>query len=139
MAASSAADFGLRRSRCAVGRLSVGERQRVEILKALYRDARILILDEPTAVLTPQEASRCSPPARKWWPQGLAIVFISHKLGEVLAIADRVVVLRAATCDAAGADARRCWPPPWWGARCRRAAARAPGERRRGRAAPRWQ
>ncbi len=77
-----------------VGRLTVGERQRVEILKALYRDVRVLILDEPTAVLTPQEAEDLFATLRKLVALGLSIVFISHKLGEVLAIADRVVVLR---------------------------------------------
>jgi ABC-type uncharacterized transport system ATPase subunit len=78
----------------AVAALSVGERQRVEILKALYRDARILILDEPTAVLTPQEAEGLFATLRRLAAQGLAIVFISHKLAEVLAISRRVVVLR---------------------------------------------
>ena len=77
-----------------VGRLTVGERQRVEILKALYRDARVLILDEPTAVLTPQEAESLFATLRKLVGLGLSIIFISHKLGEVLAIADRIVVLR---------------------------------------------
>ena len=77
-----------------VGRLSVGERQRVEILKALYRDARILILDEPTAVLTPQEAEALFATLRKATALGLSIIFISHKLHEVMAIADRCVVLR---------------------------------------------
>jgi len=77
-----------------VGSLSVGERQRVEILKALYRDARILILDEPTAVLTPQEAEALFATLRQMVGQGLSVVFISHKLHEVMAIAHRVVVLR---------------------------------------------
>ncbi|MQQ10714.1 ATP-binding cassette domain-containing protein [Epibacterium sp. SM1979] len=77
-----------------VSDLTVGERQRVEILKALYRDARILILDEPTAVLTPQEADGLFATLRKAVEQGLSVVFISHKLHEVMAIADRVVVLR---------------------------------------------
>ncbi len=77
-----------------IGRLTVGERQRVEILKALYRDARVLILDEPTAVLTPQEAETLFATLRKLVALGLSIIFISHKLGEVLAIADRIVVLR---------------------------------------------
>ena len=77
-----------------VGRLTVGERQRVEILKALYRDARVLILDEPTAVLTPQEAESLFATLRKLVGLGLSIIFISHKLGEVLDIADRIVVLR---------------------------------------------
>jgi general nucleoside transport system ATP-binding protein len=77
-----------------VGSLSVGERQRVEILKALYRDARILILDEPTAVLTPQETEALFRTLRLMVGQGLSVVFISHKLGEVMAIAERVLVLR---------------------------------------------
>ena len=74
--------------------LSVGQQQRVEILKALYRGARILILDEPTAVLTPQEADELFVVLRELVTQGTSIIFISHKLREVLAIADRVVVLR---------------------------------------------
>ncbi|KEO50912.1 ABC transporter ATP-binding protein [Thioclava pacifica] len=77
-----------------VGRLSVGERQRVEILKALYREARILILDEPTAVLTPQESDALFATLREAVGQGLSVVFISHKLHEVMAISDRTVVLR---------------------------------------------
>ena len=77
-----------------VGTLSVGERQRVEILKALYRDVRILILDEPTAVLTPQETDDLFATLRLAIAEGLTIIFISHKLHEVMAIADRVVVLR---------------------------------------------
>jgi simple sugar transport system ATP-binding protein len=74
--------------------LSVGERQRVEILKALYRDARILIMDEPTAVLTPPEVDSLFATLRKLIDRGLAIIFISHKLREVMAISDRVTVLR---------------------------------------------
>jgi simple sugar transport system ATP-binding protein len=77
-----------------VGSLTVGERQRVEILKALYRDVRILILDEPTAVLTPQETDDLFATLRLAITDGLSIIFISHKLHEVMAIADRVVVLR---------------------------------------------
>jgi simple sugar transport system ATP-binding protein len=77
-----------------VGGLSVGERQRIEILKALYREARILILDEPTAVLTPQETDALFDTLRKAIALGLSIIFISHKLHEVMAIADRCVVLR---------------------------------------------
>jgi len=76
------------------GTLSVGERQRVEILKALYRDARILVLDEPTAVLTPQEADGLFATLETLTARGLSVIFISHKLGEVLAVADRVAVLR---------------------------------------------
>jgi simple sugar transport system ATP-binding protein len=77
-----------------VADLSVGERQRVEILKALYRDARILILDEPTAVLTPQETEALFATLQKLVARGLAIIFISHKLNEVMAVSRRVVVLR---------------------------------------------
>jgi len=77
-----------------ISTLSVGEKQRVEILKVLYRDARILVLDEPTAVLTPQEVVGLFAVLRRLAGAGLGIVFISHKLGEVLAIADRVAVLR---------------------------------------------
>ena len=77
-----------------VGSLSVGERQRVEILKALYRGARILILDEPTAVLTPQESESLFEVLAHMVAQGLSIIFISHKLGEVLRVSHRVAVLR---------------------------------------------
>jgi general nucleoside transport system ATP-binding protein len=77
-----------------VGSLSVGERQRVEILKALYRGARILILDEPTAVLTPQESDSLFAILQQMVAQGLAIVFISHKLDEVLRVSHRIAVLR---------------------------------------------
>ncbi|RYF41175.1 MAG: ABC transporter ATP-binding protein, partial [Comamonadaceae bacterium] len=77
-----------------VGALSVGERQRVEILKALYRGARILILDEPTAVLTPQESEALFETLGQMVAQGLSIIFISHKLGEVLRVSHRVAVLR---------------------------------------------
>ncbi len=77
-----------------VGRLSVGERQRVEILKALYRQARILVLDEPTAVLTPQEADTLFENIRMMTAEGLSVIFISHKLREVLAFSDRIAVLR---------------------------------------------
>jgi simple sugar transport system ATP-binding protein len=77
-----------------VQRLSVGERQRVEILKALYRDARILVLDEPTAVLTPQEADALFANVRRMAASGLSVIFISHKMREVLAFSDRIAVLR---------------------------------------------
>jgi general nucleoside transport system ATP-binding protein len=74
--------------------IGVGQQQRVEILKALYRRADVLILDEPTAVLTPQEATELAGILRTLKQEGMAIVFISHKLNEVLDIADRVTVLR---------------------------------------------
>ncbi len=77
-----------------VGSLSVGWQQRVEILKALYRDARILVLDEPTAVLTPQETKEIFTVLRRLADEGHSIIFISHKLFEVLEIADRITVIR---------------------------------------------
>ena len=77
-----------------VGSLSVGWQQRVEILKALYREARILVLDEPTAVLTPQETDEIFDVLRRLAAEGHSIVFISHKLYEVLEIADRITVIR---------------------------------------------
>jgi len=77
-----------------VATLSVGERQRVEIMKALYRDARILILDEPTAVLTPQETQSLFITLRSLTDKGLSVIFISHKLHEILAISDNIAVLR---------------------------------------------
>ncbi|TML67053.1 MAG: ABC transporter ATP-binding protein [Actinobacteria bacterium] len=80
--------------RARIWQLSVGEQQRVEILKALYREARILILDEPTAVLTPQEASSLFETLRTMAAEGRTVIFISHKLHEVMAVADRVTVLR---------------------------------------------
>ena len=90
-----ASDFGLQVDPDRqVASLTVGERQRVEILKALYRDARILILDEPTAVLTPLETDALFATLRKLVADGMSVIFISHKLHEVLAISDRVVVLR---------------------------------------------
>jgi general nucleoside transport system ATP-binding protein len=78
-----------------VWQLSVGEQQRVEILKALYQDARILILDEPTAVLTPEEAETLFVTLRRMAGEGRTVIFISHKLHEVLAVSDRVTILRA--------------------------------------------
>ena len=78
----------------AVGKLTVGERQRVEILKALYRDVKILVLDEPTAVLTPQEADKLFDNITAMTQNGLSVIFISHKLREVLAFSNRIAVLR---------------------------------------------
>jgi len=90
-----------------VWQLSVGEQQRVEILNALYQDARVLILDEPTAVLTPEEADTLFATLREIAGEGRTVIFISHKLHEVLAVSDRVTVLRAgkwiATVPTAGA------------------------------------
>ncbi len=80
--------------RARIWQLSVGEQQRVEILKALYRDARILIMDEPTAVLTPQEADGLFATLRAMAQEGKTVIFISHKLHEVKAVADRVTILR---------------------------------------------
>jgi general nucleoside transport system ATP-binding protein len=80
--------------RARVENISVGQEQRVEILKALYRGAEILILDEPTAVLTPQEAQELFGILRSLVAEGMSVIFISHKLHEVLEIADRVTVLR---------------------------------------------
>src|SRR5205085_6194754 len=93
-----------------IWQLSLGEQQRVEILKALYREARILILDEPTAVLTPQEAQAFFRTLRGIAAEGRTVIFISHKLHEVKAVADRVTVLRGghtiATVQAADATPR---------------------------------
>ncbi|MBI4787044.1 MAG: ABC transporter ATP-binding protein [Chloroflexi bacterium] len=77
-----------------VWQLAVGQQQRVEILKALYRQAALLILDEPTAVLTPQEVDELFVTLRRLKEAGHALIFISHKLHEVMAISDRVTVLR---------------------------------------------
>ncbi len=92
-----------------VSRLTVGERQRIEILKALYRDARILVLDEPTAVLTPGEADGLFTTVRALAARGLAVIFISHKLGEVLTVSNRIAVLRGGrkVGEMATADADR--------------------------------
>src|SRR5919201_5924188 len=96
--------------RARIWQLSVGEQQRVEILKAIYQDARILIRDEPTAVLTPQEAEALFDTIRAMAADGRTVIFISHKLHEVKAVADRVTVLRrgrsVATVPAAGATPR---------------------------------
>jgi general nucleoside transport system ATP-binding protein len=93
--AALSTDFGLAIDPDAlVSTLTVGERQRVEILKALYHDAKILILDEPTAVLTPAEADALFATVKRMTFKGLSVIFISHKLHEVMAAADRVIVLR---------------------------------------------
>jgi ABC-type uncharacterized transport system ATPase subunit len=88
-----------------IWQLAVGQRQRVEIIKALYRGAALLILDEPTAVLTPQEVDEFFVTIRQMVQDGHAIIFISHKLHEVLAISQRVTVLRDGkkidSCDTA--------------------------------------
>lgn len=77
-----------------IEQLSMGERQRVEIIKALYRDVKILILDEPTSVLTPAEVEELFKMLRSMVGRGLSIVFITHKLREVIEISDRITVLR---------------------------------------------
>src|SRR5437867_8856503 len=77
-----------------VDQLSVGQQQRVEILKAIYRNARILVLDEPTAVLTPQETREIFEVFRRLRSEGASVIFISHKLDEALEIADRITVIR---------------------------------------------
>jgi simple sugar transport system ATP-binding protein len=77
-----------------VGRLPVGQQQRVEILKALYRNARVLILDEPTAVLAPQEVAELFVAIRSLVEQGRTVIFIAHKLPEVLEISDTITVMR---------------------------------------------
>jgi general nucleoside transport system ATP-binding protein len=95
--------------RARIWQLSLGEQQRVEILKALYQDARILILDEPTAVLTPQEAEALFETIRAMAADGRTVIFISHKLHEVKAVADRVTVLRRgrSVATVAAAEATR--------------------------------
>lgn len=88
-------EFGLKVDPAArIEDISVGEQQRVEILKALYRDAEILILDEPTAVLTPQETERLFDIMDRLREDGRTIIFITHKLDETMEIADRITVLR---------------------------------------------
>jgi simple sugar transport system ATP-binding protein len=95
--------FGLRVDpKAYIWQLSVGEQQRVEILKVLYRGANILIMDEPTAVLAPQEIDELMNTMRAMTVQGKSIVFISHKLHEVTAIADRITVLRKGKITAEG-------------------------------------
>jgi simple sugar transport system ATP-binding protein len=100
--------YGLKvEPRAYVWQLSVGEQQRVEIVKALYRGADLLILDEPTAVLTPQEVEDLFKTFRQMAASGHALIFISHKLHEVLSISNRVTVLRdgqvVGNCPTAGA------------------------------------
>ncbi len=100
------AKFGLKVDpKAKLWQLSVGEQQRVEILKMLYRGARVLIMDEPTAVLTPQEVEELFVTLRGMVASGHSIVFISHKLDEVLAIANRITVLQHGRVTAAGLPA----------------------------------
>ena len=97
--------FGLRVDPSAsIWQLSVGEQQRVEILKTLYRGANILIMDEPTAVLAPQEIDELMNTMRSMVDKGKSIIFISHKLKEVTAVADRLTVLRKGVATAEGID-----------------------------------
>ncbi len=94
--------FGLKVDpKAKIWQLSVGEQQRVEILKMLYRGADVLILDEPTAVLGPQETEQLFKTLRNMTQQGKSIIFISHKLNEVMSIADRVTVMRRGRVTAA--------------------------------------
>jgi simple sugar transport system ATP-binding protein len=98
-----AQEFGLRVDpRAKIWQLSVGEQQRVEILKMLYRGAEILIMDEPTAVLAPQEIEDLFRILHSMVDDGKSVVFISHKLGEVMEIADRITVLRKGRVTASG-------------------------------------
>ena len=80
--------------RARVGDLNVGVQQRVEILRALYRRADVLVLDEPTAVLSPQEAERLFEVLRGFAAEGLSVILITHKLGELLSVSDRIAVMR---------------------------------------------
>ena len=92
--------------RAKIWQLSVGEQQRVELLKMLYRGANVLVMDEPTAVLAPQEIEGLFSTLRSMVAQGKSVVFISHKLNEVTAIADRITVLRHGIVTAGGIPAR---------------------------------
>jgi len=97
--------FGLKvDSRAHIWQLSVGEQQRVEILKMLYRGVQVLIMDEPTAVLTPIEVHELFETVRSMAQSGQSLVFISHKLDEALTIADRITVMRDGRVTAAGVD-----------------------------------
>ena len=99
--------FGLKVDpRAKIWQLSVGEQQRVELLKMLYRGANVLIMDEPTAVLAPQEIEGLFQTLRSMVAQGKSVIFISHKLQEVTAIADRVTVLRRGRVTASGVSTR---------------------------------
>ncbi|MGI9861450.1 ABC transporter ATP-binding protein [Moorella naiadis] len=92
---SAGEEYGLKvNPEAKVATLSVGQQQRVEILKALYRGAKILILDEPTAVLTPQETEELFTILRRLTSRGMTVIFITHKLNEVMAVSQRVSVLR---------------------------------------------
>ncbi len=88
--------------RTKIWQLTVGEQQRVELLKMLYRGAKVLIMDEPTAVLAPSEIEDLFKTLRVMTSEGKSIIFISHKLNEVMEISDRVTVLRRGRVTAAG-------------------------------------
>ena len=105
--AALAEQYGLNvNPRAKIWELSVGEQQRVEVLKMLFRGAKVLIMDEPTAVLTPQEVESLFHTLRDMTKRGHTIIFISHKLDEVVSIADRVTVLRRGKVTAAGVSAK---------------------------------
>jgi ABC-type uncharacterized transport system ATPase subunit len=105
--ASLGEEYGMRvNPHAKIWELSVGEQQRVEVLKMLFRGAKVLILDEPTAVLTPQEVETLFRTLRDMTKQGHTIVFISHKLDEVVSIADRVTVMRRGRVTAASIPAK---------------------------------
>ncbi len=104
--------FGMRVDpRAHIWQLSVGEQQRVEILKMLYRGVKVLIMDEPTAVLTPNEVHELFTTLRSMTAAGRSIVFISHKLDEPLAIADRITVMQKGRITAAGLDPKAITKP----------------------------
>ena len=77
-----------------VSELSIGDQQRVEIIKAIYKGARVLIMDEPTSVLTPQEVDELFTVLRAWVAQGNTVIFITHKMREVMEVCDRISILR---------------------------------------------
>ena len=110
-----------------VADLGVGEKQRAEILKVLYRNARIIILDEPTAVLVPQEVEELFGSLRSLVSRGVTIIFISHKLDEVLRVADDITVIRAGRTVASvgrSTSPLATSPSSWSAASCRRLDAR---------------
>ena len=129
--------FGLRvEPRRLVSSLSVGEAQRVEIVKVLWRGAEVLILDEPTAVLTPLEVDELFACCAASSPSGTTVVLVTHKLDEVLALATRVTVMRrgevVASLDPRASDAPPSWRARWSGASWRRRRrARSPSRSRR--------
>jgi len=115
-----------------VEELGVGQRQRVEILKVLYRGAKILIFDEPTAVLVPQEVDELFAALHGLRADGMTVIFISHKLDEVLRVADDVTVVRAGSTVAevkASATNPRCSPNSWSVANCHHQKRKAPHDK----------